>query len=126
MNSYYQRADANRNYNNFVESLKSEADSENRLVGKEVVEGIPYSNEGHSVKRQVEGKLAVDVRKRFNVAEDAPVFLTEKSSVVDLSELTAETVYDTIIECDGHTKTFDEQSASENFAALLAWLDEVI
>lgn len=126
MNSYYQRADANRNYNNFVESLKSEADSENRLVGKEVVEGIPYSNEGHSVKRQVEGKLAVDVRKRFNVAEDAPVFLTEKSSVVDLSELTAETVYDMIIECDGQTKTFDEQSASENFAALLAWLDGAI
>ena len=77
-----------------------------------------------TVTRQVEGKLAEDVRKRVKAAPDAPVFITETDSVVWLSELTAENDYRMIVKCNDVEKSFNHSAAWLNFDRLLVWLDE--
>ena len=76
------------------------------------------------VTRQVEGKLAEDIRKRVKAAPDAPVFITEKDGVGWLSTLTAENYYEMTVKCNGVEKEFHLGAAWLNFDHLLAWLAE--
>lgn len=77
-----------------------------------------------TVEREVEGKLAEDVRKRVGAAPDEPVLVTEVEELFWLSELTAEMDYRTIIKCGKVEKLFNSYSAHQNFAMLLEWIDE--
>lgn len=76
------------------------------------------------VERQVEGKLAEDIRKRVKATPDAVVLITEEETLYWLSELTAEMNYRTVIKCAGVEKKFNLSAAHRNFEALLNWLDE--
>jgi hypothetical protein len=78
----------------------------------------------NTVTRQVEGKLAEDVRKRVKAGSDVPVFITEDEGVYWLSELTAANYYEMTVKCNGVEKSFELMTASRNFEALLNWLDE--
>lgn len=113
-----------QNQNNVVHT-----DSE--LVEKSTVieedgETITLNNDERSetVTRQVEGKLAEDIRKRVKASPDAPVFITEKDGVYWLSELTAENYYEMTVKCNGVEKEFEHGAAWLNFDYLIAWLSE--
>lgn len=77
-----------------------------------------------TVERQVEGKLAEDIRKRIKAAPDAVVLITEVETLWWLSEVTSEMVYKTTIKCGGVEKKFSRDAGYQNFEALLTWLDE--
>jgi hypothetical protein len=105
--------------------------TDSELVEKSTVieedgEMITLNNDEQSetVTRQVEGKLAEDIRKRVKAAPDAPVFITEKDGVYWLSEITAESYYEMTVKCNGVEKEFDHGAAWLNFQYLLEWLDE--
>jgi hypothetical protein len=105
--------------------------TDSELVEKSVVveedgEMITINNDERAeiVTRQVEGKLAEDIRKRVKAASDSPVFITEKDGVCWLSELTAENYYEMTIKCNNVEKVFDHGAAWLNFDRLLVWLDE--
>lgn len=103
--------------------------TDSELVEKSTVieedgEQVTLNNDERSetVTRQVEGKLAEDIRKRVKAATDAPVFITEKDGVYWLSELTAENYYEMTVKCNGVEKEFNHGAAWLNFDHLLAWL----
>lgn len=105
--------------------------TESELVKKSTVveedgEQITLNNDAKSktVTRQVEGKLAEDIRKRVKAAPDAPVLITEKDGIYWLSELTAENYYEMTVKCNGVEKEFNHWAASLNFDYLLTWLAE--
>jgi hypothetical protein len=105
--------------------------SDSELVEKSTVvyedgEQITINNDEQSeiVTRQVEGKLAEDIRKRVKAAPDTPVFITEKDGVYWSSELTAENYYEMTVKCNGVEKEFNLGAASLNFDHLIAWLAE--
>jgi hypothetical protein len=76
-----------------------------------------------TVSRQVEGQLAVDVRKRVQAPENAPVFVVEVDQQYWLSDVTAANDYRMVVQCNGVEKSFNTYSAHENFKRLLNWLD---
>lgn len=82
------------------------------------------NDETKTVAREVEGQLAVDVRKRVNAPADAPVVVVEVDQQVWLSDITADNDYRTTVKCNGVERTFNTYSARENFRKLLEWLDE--
>lgn len=105
--------------------------TDSELVKKSTVveedgEKITLNNDAKSetVTRQVEGKLAEDIRKRVKASPDAPVLITEKDGVYWLSELTAENYYEMTVKCNGVEKEFNHGAASLNFDYLLVWLAE--
>lgn len=99
---------------------------ETSLVVEEYEGGWTYGDtpENVSVKREISGKLAHDIRARFGVDDDTPVFITEEEIEGYYSEMTSYTDYVMIIECGKHEKRFGEIYASKNFEQLLKWLDE--
>lgn len=76
-----------------------------------------------TVSRQVEGQLAVDVRKRVKAPDDAVVSIVEADQQHWLSDVTAANDYRMTVKCNGTEKTFNTYSAHENFKRLLNWLD---
>lgn len=76
-----------------------------------------------TVSRQVEGQLAVDVRKRVKAPADAVVSIVEADQQYWLSDVTAANDYRMTVKCNGMEKTFNTYSAHENFKRLLNWLD---
>lgn len=82
------------------------------------------NDETQTIAREVEGQLAVDVRKRVKAPADAPVVVVEIDQQVWLSDITADNDYRTTVKCNGVEKTFNTYSARENFRKLLEWLDE--
>lgn len=81
------------------------------------------NDETKTVARQVEGQLAVDVRRRVKAPADAPVVVVEVDQQYWLSDITAANDYRTTVKCNGVEKTFSTFSARENFRMLLEWLD---
>lgn len=76
------------------------------------------------VRREISGKLADDIRSRFGVDDDIPVYITEEEIEGSYSEWTSYTDYVMTIDCGRHQKKFDEIYAVYNFEKLLKWLDE--
>lgn len=76
-----------------------------------------------TVSRQVEGQLAVDVRKRVKAPADAVVSIVEADQQYWLSDVTAANDYRMTVKCNGTEKSFNTYSAHENFKRLLNWLD---
>ena len=104
---------------------------EELLVPQEVVfsesetfENVGYVDDVSKVIRDVEGKLAEDVRKRVGAPADAKVWVTEEEFDGWISDCTAEHTWTTTIECNGVTKEFESYDAGRNFNSLLRWLDE--
>lgn len=79
------------------------------------------------VKRQAEGQLADDVRKRFNVPDGVPVFLTEIGGDAWIGDETVENFRELVVECNGKKMEFDGSGDERNnFAVFLKWLDEEV
>lgn len=76
------------------------------------------------VKREVSGRLADDVRKRFGIADQTPVFITELEADAQIGDETWEHFRELLIECGDHKMDFETYSEESNFAAMLKWLDE--
>lgn len=90
----------------------------------ETIENDGYVDDISKVIRDVEGKLAEDVRKRVGAPADAKVWVTEEEFDGWISDVTSDHTWTTTIECNGVTKEFESGNAGRNFNALLAWLDE--
>lgn len=76
------------------------------------------------VKRAVSGLLADDIRKRFGVTDQAPVFISELEADAQIGDETWEHFRELLIECGDHKMDFETVSEESNFAAMLKWLDE--
>lgn len=76
------------------------------------------------VKRLAEGQIAADIRKRMNVNDDAPVYLTELGGIARIGDLTWENFAILIVEGEGEEVEFETFGEANNFVAFLKWLDE--
>lgn len=74
------------------------------------------------VKREVSGRLADDIRKRFGVTDQAPVFISELEAEAQIGDETWEHFRELLIECGDHKMDFETASEESNFAAMLKWL----
>lgn len=92
--------------------------------------GEEYDNTTDLVKREVSGALAADIRKRFRSEEgeekatDAdPVYITEKKWSGWISEVTAETSYQCVVNWGGYEKDFESYGDVIAFNHFIDWLD---
>lgn len=99
---------------------------ETSLVVEEHERGWTYGDNPETilVRREISGKLADDIRTRFGVNDDIPVYITEEEIEGHYSEMTSYTDYVMTIDCGKHQKSFGEIHAIYNFEQLLKWLDE--
>jgi hypothetical protein len=105
--------------------MQSVLDENPESVTETETDGYGYgAEETKSVKREISGKLADDIRTRLGVSELHPVFLTELEKSGWISDYTSDTDYHMIIECGGHTKKFLRWNAAMNFGSLMEWIDE--
>jgi hypothetical protein len=76
------------------------------------------------VKREVEGKLAEDIRKRFGAEPEAKVFITELEADVKIGDETWDHFKELVIECDGNKIDFENHMFTNAFVQMLNWLKE--
>lgn len=115
-------------YDEFEKTSKIVSETEKVVERRTYIEDedvtLDNDEKTKTVERQVEGKLAEDIRKRIKAAPDAVVLITEIDELWWLSEVTCESNYKTTIKCGEVEKKFNLDGGDQNFAALLKWLDE--
>lgn len=92
--------------------------------------GEDYDDTTDWVKREVSGNLAADIRKRFlsedgeRKATDAdPVYITEKKWSGWISDVTADTSYQCVVNWGTYEKDFESYGDVIAFNHFLDWLD---
>lgn len=109
-------------YNNSLRTWENTGNN-SVIVEEDDHTGWPDFYPERTVKRSISGKLAHDIRTRLKEAEDTPVFVTEIERLGSYSENTDFTDYTMVIECGETKKYFESNVGSENFSALISWLD---
>lgn len=76
------------------------------------------------VKREVSGRLADDVRKRFGVKDNTPVFISESQANAQIGDETWEHFHSLLIECGDQSYDFESWSEGNCFTEMLVWIDQ--
>lgn len=120
-----------KNKNRYESVLNSVASVESSTEVEEyMIEGHPLDDTTNWVKREVDGKMAEEIKTRFrneegeDKAQDSDlVFVTEKEWYGWISELTSDLSFECIVEWGGYTKTFTSSVKPLSIGQFIDWLD---